>query len=94
MSTKTAKAKLAAGFTRGKDGDVCVVSSPSLSAKTDAASRLPKSKDAYMLIYTRRDDSARRASAPIEPTPPPLASLKVEQLDAKDNEAIKAFEKE
>ena len=47
-----------------------------------------------MLIYTRRDDSDRRASAPIEPVPPPLASLRVEELDAEHDQAVKAFEKE
>ncbi|GAA5957689.1 hypothetical protein JCM3765_001482 [Sporobolomyces pararoseus] len=40
---------------------------------------LPKSKDAYMLVYIRRPDSS--APKPSEPNPPPLARFEVEKLD-------------
>ncbi|BGP05993.1 hypothetical protein JCM10049v2_001812 [Rhodotorula toruloides] len=41
---------------------------------------LPKSKDAYMLVYTRRRD-ASDPPATAEPAPPPLAQFTVEKLD-------------
>ncbi|BGP22765.1 ubiquitin carboxyl-terminal hydrolase 48 [Rhodotorula toruloides] len=41
---------------------------------------LPKSKDAYMLVYTRRCDPSD-PSAAAEPAPPPLAQFTVENLD-------------
>ncbi|GAA5837483.1 hypothetical protein JCM9279_006767 [Rhodotorula babjevae] len=75
------KKKLAAGFTRNKDGTI-----------------LPKSKDAYMLIYTRRASTASgppstastTAAAP-EPTPPALAQSTVERLDVAYRADVDAY---
>ena len=39
-----------------------------------------KSKDAYMLIYTRRSPSTQDAAAKDQPEPPALAKLKVDEL--------------
>ncbi|GAA5871715.1 hypothetical protein JCM3774_003027 [Rhodotorula dairenensis] len=39
---------------------------------------LPKSKDAYMLVYTRREEKSSAAS---DPEPPPLAADAVQKLD-------------
>ncbi|GAA5946290.1 hypothetical protein JCM3775_002682 [Rhodotorula graminis] len=89
------KKKLAAGFTRNKDGSI-----------------LPKSKDAYMLIYTRRDSTASgppstsssasstgAAPAPApapaaEPTPPALAQRTVERLDTAYRADVEAYERQ
>ncbi|GAA5905072.1 uncharacterized protein JCM6883_004957 [Sporobolomyces salmoneus] len=40
---------------------------------------LPKSKDAYMLVYIRRPDPS--VPKPAQPNPPPLARFEVERLD-------------
>ncbi|KAI5474385.1 ubiquitin carboxyl-terminal hydrolase 48 [Pseudohyphozyma bogoriensis] len=48
---------------------------------------LPKSKDAYMLVYTRRNSKPE----PEDPVPPPLASARVEELDAGHDVAAKVF---
>ncbi|GAA5896255.1 hypothetical protein JCM8208_001826 [Rhodotorula glutinis] len=82
------KKKLAAGFTRNKDGTI-----------------LPKSKDAYMLIYTRRDPSASgppstsssstaatTTTAP-EPIPPALAQSTVERLDTAYRADVDAYQR-
>ncbi|KAM0792438.1 hypothetical protein ACM66B_005115 [Microbotryomycetes sp. NB124-2] len=47
---------------------------------TKDGSVMPQSSDAYMLIYTKR---VERAEGMDEPVPPPLASMRVEQLDEK-----------
>ncbi|GAA6004527.1 hypothetical protein JCM10207_000918 [Rhodosporidiobolus poonsookiae] len=47
---------------------------------------LPKSKDAYMLVYIRREaspDASTSSSPSPEPVPPPLAQAAVEELDKK-----------
>ncbi|GAA6016907.1 hypothetical protein JCM11491_006909 [Sporobolomyces phaffii] len=41
---------------------------------------LPKSKDAYMLVYIRRPDIS--SAKPDEPIPPPLATFEVDKIDA------------
>lgn len=50
---------------------------------------IPKSKDAYMLIYTRRADSVIPQSAPVDP--PPLAAAKVDELDEKHIKAVAEY---
>ncbi|GAA5896486.1 hypothetical protein JCM5296_000680 [Sporobolomyces johnsonii] len=49
----------------------------------------PKSKDAYMLVYTRRPDPS--AAKPAEPAPPPLARKAVEILDQKYGDEVEEW---
>ncbi|BGP54011.1 hypothetical protein JCM8202v2_001583 [Rhodotorula sphaerocarpa] len=51
---------------------------------------LPKSKDAYMLVYTRREAEEKEVSA--EPEPPALAADAVEKLDARYCRECEAYQ--
>ncbi|ORY72576.1 hypothetical protein BCR35DRAFT_307589 [Leucosporidium creatinivorum] len=57
--------------------------------RDDNGSVLPKSKDAYMLVYTKRPPAASAAVA--IPEPPPLAAAKVEELDQKHAALVDEF---
>ncbi|GAA5989261.1 hypothetical protein JCM10908_001230 [Rhodotorula pacifica] len=51
---------------------------------------LPRSKDAYMLVYTKREQDSTTVS---EPEPPALALDAVEKLDAKYHEELEEYHK-
>lgn len=96
LSAKQLKARAKAGFVRSKNGDLYVPPSPpsfsiaSMGGGTNGSGRLPKSKDAYMLIYTRREmdpDQPERE----EPVPQPLAEMRVEQLDEQHESLVKEY---
>ena len=50
---------------------------------------IPKSKDAYMLIYTKRADPTAPQPAPVDP--PPLAAAKVDELDEKREKDVNEY---
>ncbi|GAA5822992.1 hypothetical protein JCM11251_004450 [Rhodosporidiobolus azoricus] len=60
---------------------------------------LPKSKDAYMLVYIRREDASSGASTSSNsppassavPIPPPLARAEVEKIDEKYRKEVEEF---
>ncbi|GAA5885332.1 hypothetical protein JCM6882_009573 [Rhodosporidiobolus microsporus] len=60
---------------------------------------LPKSKDAYMLVYIRRDSSPSSSPSPSSsrdtsaaaPVPPPLAQAEVEKIDEKYVKEVEEF---
>lgn len=53
--------------------------------------RLPKSKDAYMLVYTRRT-LPPIDSTPVALNPPPLALSMVENLDEEHTKVVSAWD--
>ncbi|GAA6061840.1 hypothetical protein JCM10212_000757 [Sporobolomyces blumeae] len=52
------------------------------AARDSKGRGLPKSKDAYMLVYTRRPEVDATSTSTEEPVPPPLAQAEVEKIDA------------
>ncbi|KAK4058729.1 hypothetical protein OIO90_000173 [Microbotryomycetes sp. JL221] len=82
-NSSTTKKKLASGFKIAPNGSI-----------------MPQSQDAYMLIYTRRSDRDNRQAddaqvhSIVEPAPPPLATMRVAQLDEKYQQEQDAYARE